>query len=513
MTKKIKRYLKQNLELAFVLTILISVGILTYYIPYKLAFLNFFFIPVFFASLFLGMRRTILGALLCISWIIVFVTFSPESFFFEQNRLNLYLNIITWASFLMLAGIMLSRVSYEKRRLMEKQIKLTERLSTHLAVSEDLGSELDFDTLFHLIIHKLTRAMKAERTSLYIIDEDNQEVWTKVAEQANDIRLPIEQGVCGRVARTGEIVNVKDAWKLPYFSRQFDEKYNFRTRAMLCMPIQNRMGKRIGVIQVINKLNNGHFSKSDENLLKGLLSQVAIALENSLLMDEVKASFESSIRTLSATVDARHRLTAGHSQRVTEYAMMIARQMDLTRSEQEVIKYAALLHDIGKIAIRDCVLLKNGPFSDEERAEMNTHPVHTRRILEKFRFPEALKAVPVTAAYHHEKINGQGYPDGLSEADLPLGSKILAVADVFDALTSPRDYPKYDGEEQMSHNAMPLERAVKILNSERGSHFDGQILDAFMEILPKALACYRGTHFPEEYIDAFHGASQEDGTH
>jgi putative nucleotidyltransferase with HDIG domain len=500
----LKQYLIRNFELFFVLTVLISIGLLNYFIPYKLAFLNFYYIPIFLASFILGMRRAVLGTLLCISWVVVFAFLSPESFFFEQNRLNLFFNIIAWACFLVLAGIMFSRINHDKKRLLEQQTELNERLSTHLSVAADLGSELDFDTLFDLIIHKLTEAMKAERTSLYIIDEVNQEVWTKVAEQIEHIYLPIGQGVCGRVAQTGETINVKDAWDLPYFSKKFDKKNNFRTRSMLCMPISNRSGKRIGIVQVINKIDKIKFNRADESLLKGLISQVAIALENSFLIDELEASFESSISTLSATVDARHQLTAGHSQRVTEYSLMIARKMNLNKADQDVIKYAALLHDIGKIAIRDNVLLKNGRFTDEERAEMNIHPEKSRSILEEFRFPETLKMVPLTAAYHHEKVNGQGYPEGLKEDELPLGSKILAVADVFDALTSPRDYPKYDRKEVMAHQAMPLERAVGILKNERGSHFAPQVVDAFMAVLPEALACYRGTHFPEEYIDAFY---------
>ncbi len=503
MAIRMKAYFIRNFESIFVLTILLSVSIINYYIPYKLAFLNFYYIPVLLASYFLGRNGALYGAILCILWVAIFVSVSPESFFIEKSRLNVYLNIIAWASFLLLAGIILGKVQEENKHLLKRQKILTEKLSTHLAVSEDINSELDFNTLFPLIIHKLSEAMKAERTSLYIIDEENQEVWTKAAEQIEEIRLPMGKGICGKVAETGEIINVKDAWDLPYFSREFDIKYNFRTRSMICMPINNRAGKRIGIIQVINKENGGYFDKDDESLLKGLIAQVAIALENSFLMDELELSFESSVRTLSATVDARHPLTAGHSLRVTEYALLIAGEMNLNKVEKEVIKYAALLHDIGKIAIRDSVLLKNGRFTPEERTEMNHHPAKTRDILEKFHFPANLQSVPTIAAYHHEKVNGQGYPEALKGEELPLGSKILAVADVFDALTSPRDYPKYDGKETMSQKPMPLSRAITILNKEKGSHFDPDVVHAFLRVLPKALALYQGTHFSEEYIKAY----------
>lgn len=503
MVERKKKFFIKHSEQIFVLTILISVSIINYYIPYKLAFLNFYYLPILIASYYIGRNQILSGTILCILWVIIYACLSPESFFFEQTRPSLFFNILAWASFLLLAGIILGNAQDNNKLFLRKQIALNKKLTTHMAVSADLNSELGFDILFPLVIRKLSEAMKAERTSLFIIDEENNEMWTKVAEQVEEIRLPLGEGICGRVAETGETINTKDAWELPYFSKEFDLKYNFRTRSMLCMPINNRTGKRIGIIQVINKVEGGYFNQDDEEMLRGLIAQVAIALENSFLMDELEISFESSIRTLSATVDAKHPLTAGHSLRVTEYALMIAREINLDKEEQEIIKYSALLHDIGKIAIHDSVLLKDGPFTPEERAEMNIHPTRTKNILEKFHFPERLKTVPVISACHHEKINGQGYPEGLKDDQLPLGSKILAVADVFDALTSPRDYPKYDGEKKLDFKPMPLAKAVSILKKECNHHFDPHIVNAFLRVLPKALELYRGTHFSEEYINEY----------
>ena len=180
---------------------------------------------------------------------------------------------------------------------------------------------------------------------------------------------------------------------------------------------------------------------------------------------------------------------------------MIGREMNLDEGELEVIKYAALLHDIGKIGIRDKVLLKNGPFTPEERVEMNTHPTKTLAILKTFHFPKALRQVPMVAVYHHEKVNGQGYPEGLTGDQLPLSSKTLAVADVFDALTSPRDYPKYTDSEALGLEPMPLAKAVAVLKTEAGTHLDSEVVTAFLKCLPKALLLFRGTHFRPEYVD------------
>ena len=393
------------------------------------------------------------------------------------------------------------RLQKQNRQLLKEQGRLNQRLSALLELSSDLTSELDVDRLFPLIIGKVTDAMKAERTSLYVIDWEARELWTKVAEQIEDIRLPLGQGISGRVAELGEEINVRDAWELPYFNREFDRKHLFRTRSVLCLPIKNQPGEMIGVIQVINKQDPDYFDREDEHFLKGLASQVGIALDNSLLHDELRLSFESSIRALSATVDARHPLTAGHSQRVTEYTLLIAREMGLGSDDLEIYKYAALLHDIGKIGIADCILLKNGPFTPEEREAMNDHTVKTRNILDKFHFPRSLKQVPQVAAHHHEKFNGRGYPTGLAGTDIPLGSRIMAVADVFDALTSKRDYPKYDGDQTMNRDPMPVAKAVSILEKDAGSHFDPEVVQAFIGCLPRALRLFRGSHFPPAYVD------------
>jgi putative nucleotidyltransferase with HDIG domain len=379
---------------------------------------------------------------------------------------------------------------------------LKEVLSNFIGVGADLTTELDFDRLFPMIISKVTKVMSAERTSLYVIDWKNHELWTKVSEGVEQIRLPIGEGISGRVAETGELLNIKDAWELPYFNRDFDRKNHFRTKSVLCMPIKNRGGESIGVIQVINKIDKEGFDSDDEILFQALTSQVGIAFENSILIEELQLSFESAIDTLSTVVDERHPLTAGHSKRVTKYSLMIAEEMGLRKDEIEVLKFAALLHDIGKIGISDEILLKNGPYNSEEREEMQTHTTKTRNILEKFHFPETLKNVPRIACYHHEKMNGRGYPDGLQGNQLDIGSKIMAVADVFDALTSKRDYPKYSAEGVLGYEPMPIEKAISILKEESGTSFDPDIVDAFLHCIPRALDMFKGDHFPPEYVES-----------
>ena len=165
--------------------------------------------------------------------------------------------------------------------------------------------------------------------------------------------------------------------------------------------------------------------------------------------------------------------------------MLIAKKLGLNGNRLEALSYAALLHDIGKIGISDSILLKNGPFNDSEREEMKSHPTKTKEILEKFHFPKMLRNIPTISALHHERIDGTGYPNGVTDSDLPLEAKILSVADVFDALTSLRDYSKYDETRKaLECKKMSVSQAVAILEKGTGSQFDAAVVTALKECLP-----------------------------
>ncbi len=271
-------------------------------------------------------------------------------------------------------------------------------------------------------------------------------------------------------------------------------------KSTIAVPILSK-NELLGVMILSSLETTDAFTEKDLYLLTNIANQAAQILKNSLLHDELRLSFESSIRTLSAMVDARHPLTAGHSERVTEYSIYIAKEMKISKYDLENLKFAALLHDIGKIGIRDEVLLKNGQFTPEEKDIMDTHPIKTREILKTFRFPATLKNVPEIASHHHEKINGEGYPEALTGPVLPLISKIIAVADVFDALTAKRDYPKYTPGKKAGLNPLPLPEVIAIIESEADTHFDCDVVKAFKQCLPKILSHFRGIHFPPEYID------------
>ena len=235
----------------------------------------------------------------------------------------------------------------------------------------------------------------------------------------------------------------------------------------------------MGVIQVVNKKNNRVFLDKDEDLLMAIGSNAGIAIENAILFanqkkmfEEQKNSFKSFVDALSKSIDARDSITAGHSGRVKDLSAAICVEMRIPEEDIEVIKYAANLHDIGKIGIRDSVLLKCGKLTDEEYKHIQEHAKITADILGKISFQEKLKDVPLIASSHHEKYDGSGYFRNLKGCDIPFGGRVLAVADVFDAITSKRHY----------RDKMPIQKALGILLEGKGSHFDPCIIDKFFEI-------------------------------
>jgi HD-GYP domain-containing protein (c-di-GMP phosphodiesterase class II) len=225
-----------------------------------------------------------------------------------------------------------------------------------------------------------------------------------------------------------------------------------------------------GVCYVDNLSDERDFDDEALDFLTAIARHSGVALENLHLLEEQRRSLESFVRTLAATLDARDDNTAGHSARVGAIAMGVARMMGLSEEESRLIYYAGLLHDYGKIGVRDDILLKPSELTDEEYERVKEHPLTTYRLLSKMRFPEDLADVPVVAAAHHERWDGSGYPHGLRDEEIPLGSRIVAVADAYDAITEDRCY----------HEGWSPERALVELAKRSGTYFDPAVIDAFV---------------------------------
>ena len=196
-----------------------------------------------------------------------------------------------------------------------------------------------------------------------------------------------------------------------------------------------------------------------------------MALEKLRLLDEQKKTFESMIRAFTHSIDARDEITAGHSSRVAKYSQAIARYMGMEAPECKRIWYAGLLHDLGKIGTREAVLCKPGPLTPEEYEHIKDHPKHTLKILSAINFTDEMADTPRIASSHHERIDGKGYPFGWKGDEIPLGGRIIAVADFFDALTVKRHY----------RDPMPLDEVIALMEKGRDTQFDASVIDAFRQ--------------------------------
>ena len=234
----------------------------------------------------------------------------------------------------------------------------------------------------------------------------------------------------------------------------------------LCVPLAS--SKQIYGVCYLGSTTRA-FARDEMEMLTAIGHQAGAVLETLHAKAEQERVCENMIQGLALTIDARDEITAGHSGRVAGYCASIARYMQLSEGEQRLIYYAGLLHDYGKIGVRDDVLCKPSSLTAEEYEEIKQHPAYTLSILSKLKFSEGLADVPHVASCHHERPDGKGYPRGLKHEEIPIGALIIAVADVFDALTVKRHY----------RDPMPLDEVMELVEAGRDTQFDGVVLDAF----------------------------------
>jgi len=268
------------------------------------------------------------------------------------------------------------------------------------------------------------------------------------------------------------LINDVDEIKKDLSPRSLDFAKHLGSKSFICCPIISE-DESLGILTVDNDHTNRPLVQSDMSLLMGISSVIGVAVENARLLEAREKQFHSLLKVMASSIDARDPLTAGHSEKVTEYAVAICNEMGLSEEYQEMIHTAALLHDYGKIAIPDKILKKNGPLTDTEFTIIKTHVVKTKEILNEINFEGKYSTIPEVAGSHHEKVNGSGYPGGVKGKEIPLGARIIAVADFFDAITSKRHYRK----------PMSFEEAVSVLKKAAGDHLDKKIVDIFIRYL------------------------------
>ncbi len=314
-----------------------------------------------------------------------------------------------------------------------------EELSTLNAAGQAITASLDLDETLTSIVGMTDVIVDASASAIKLMDEDG-------------------AGLQVRASR-GTYVGVIEA--------QGDHECP-AGGSRIQVPLQ--VGEQfIGVFEVCSDKADA-FSDADRALLTTLASQAAIAIENARLYEKTQRTYFETIRSLAQALEARDAYTRGHSERVTAYALHLAQTMGLEDDALDVVRYAGLLHDIGKIGISDAVLNKPGTLTQEDRRVIEAHPQFADNILAPIRF---LQSALVAVYHHHERWDGTGYPDGLKGEGIPLAARIICVADAFDAMASSRPY----------RNAMSRAQAVEEIRKNAGSQFDPKVVDVFMQVV------------------------------
>ena len=350
---------------------------------------------------------------------------------------------------------------------MTKEKELTE-LRTLLAVSSLLNSTLDPSIVREKTIEAITTLLNAEAGSLLLLDEEKGDLFFDVAtgekgSRLRHFRLAHGEGIAGWVAEHKEHLIVNNVRSDPRFSKRADEESGFTTKNILCVPLRSK-GRVIGVIEAVNR-KEGFFQEEDVEVMTALADQVAIAVENVKLYTEMKEAFYSMAKALAGAIELRDSQTGIHIKRVMDYSLIIGRYLRLNQEELETLKLSAALHDIGKLGVRDDILLKQGYLNEEELQAMKCHTDYGTEILTHIKHLNYV--IPVVRS-HHEHYDGKGYPDGLENSAIPLAAKIIAVADAFDAMTTDRPYRK----------KLSMEKAFKELKRCSGTQFAPEAVDA-----------------------------------
>jgi putative nucleotidyltransferase with HDIG domain len=353
----------------------------------------------------------------------------------------------------------------EKRRLSAENLRLREALSLY-KVSEAIAASLSLDEVILTVSDSSLSEVRADIVSTWL--QDGEGGYFERSTQRGDSVPKTE--TLGRLRPSAIVERLNKGHPIVEHDARaaelFDELPSKPVVSLAVVPMKVRE-RLIGWIGVVSLTASRRFDEGQRKMLSIVASRAAAAIENARLYEDLQATFQQTINSLARTIDRMDRYTAGHSERVAIYAVALARWVGLSEQEVEVVRHAALMHDIGKVG---CVmnLNKPGKLTQDEYEVFKRHPVYGREILDPIKFLEPL----IPGVYlHHERWDGRGYPVGLSAAEIPLIARIISVADTYDAMTSDRAYRR----------ALPHEVTVNEITRCSGTQFDPDLAGTFTE--------------------------------
>ncbi|MGZ9235531.1 MAG: HD domain-containing phosphohydrolase [Anaerolineales bacterium] len=368
--------------------------------------------------------------------------------------------------------------SIHRMQLHDQAIQQLNRLAALRSIDLAISNILDLQVTLKLVINEVIKQLKVDAASILLIQFGSgkleyvagQGFYTRNIEATS---LRIGEGNAGRAIVERRIVEVPDLMNTDgkYMRAQLLGDEHFVS--YYAVPLITK-GEVKGVLEIFNRTR---LSPDREwlDFLDTLGGQTAIAVENSMLIQDLQRSnfelemaYDATIEGWSHALDLRDRETEGHTQRVTDMTIRLARKMGFSQERLVFIRRGALLHDIGKMGIPDYILHKPEELSDEEQRIMRTHPQLAYDMLEHISYLRDALTIPYC---HHEKWDGTGYPRGLANTQIPLEARLFAIVDVWDAITTDRPYRK----------GWPRNEALKYIREQSGKYFDPQLLEIFLQ--------------------------------
>lgn len=379
------------------------------------------------------------------------------------------------------SGILSMCQDITERKKSEEQLKHhMDNLAALSTIDEAINSSLDLRITLKVLLQETLKQLKVDASSVLLLDPYSQTLEYKAgmgfsSNWINFAKVRLGESYAGKVAKERKILIVRDIGKVEQEISPNKLFSSEKFQAYFGVPLIAK-GQVKGVLEIFNR----HTLDPDEEWLgfvEAFANQAAIAIDNAEMYDSLQTShselllaYDTTIEGWSRALDYRDKETDGHSRRVTDMTVRIARAMGIGKDKLIHIRRGALLHDIGKLGVPDNILLKPGKLSKEEFCIMKKHTEIAFRLLSPIEFLRPAMDIPY---YHHERWDGSGYPMGLKCEEIPLAARIFAFVDVWDALLSDRPY----------RPAWPVEKVKEYIRSQAGTHFDPGMVDVIEQIM------------------------------
>ena len=340
-----------------------------------------------------------------------------------------------------------------KINLLSEQARELEILRSIFEMNRSIVPLTEIEELCTRLLDLVFSSLNPDLALIYLYDEENKLYFIRK-----------QKGGCGFVPPETLPAEYADKFKS---SEPALSKANENGLVLFEVPLSSK-GNIMGIFTLC--FMNREPSQQEKRFLSILGTQIGISLENAKLVNRIRESYLGAIHSLINSLEAKDAYTKGHSEQVAYYAALLGKALGFDQDKIESLRNAGYLHDIGKLGIKDEIILKTGKLTDEEFETVKKHPLITMSIL----MPLKLKKEELEACYyHHERVNGKGYPSGLTREEIPVMSRILAIADAFSAMISERSY----------RTKMEIPFALEELKKNINTQFDGELVEAFIHMV------------------------------